>query len=65
MNESESGEPFSLNTKGCRHGTYKICKGDRVAQMVFAKVESCVVAEVASVADIGEDRGGGFGSTGV
>ena len=57
--------PFTLNVKGCPHGTYKISKGDRIAQMVFAKVETCVVSEVSSVADIGNDRGGGFGSTGV
>ena len=65
MNESESGEPFSLNTKGCRHGTYKICTGDRIAQMVFAKVESCTFAEVDDVSAIGENRGGGFGSSGI
>ena len=63
--DGSADEPFTLKSKGCPHGTYKICKGDRVAQMVFAKVENCVVTEVASVADIGEDRGGGFGSTGV
>ena len=63
--DASAEEPFTLKSKGCPHGTYKICKGDRVAQMVFAKVQSCVVTEVASVADIGEDRGGGFGSTGV
>lgn len=65
MNESENGEPFSLNTKGCRHGTYKICTGDRIAQMVFAKVESCTFAEVDDVSAIGENRGGGFGSSGI
>ena len=58
-------EPFTLAVKGCPHGTYKICKGDRVAQMVFAKVETCEIEGVASVADIGDNRGGGFGSTGV
>ncbi|MCR5061338.1 MAG: dUTP diphosphatase [Saccharofermentans sp.] len=58
-------EPFTLNNKGCLHGTYKICKGDRIAQMVIAKVEYCDPVIVDSVADIGENRGGGFGSTGV
>ena len=63
--DASAEEPFTLSVKGCPHGTYKICKGDRVAQMVFAKVETCEISEVASVADIGSDRGGGFGSTGV
>ena len=57
--------PFTLNDKGCKHGTYKICKGDRVAQMVIAKVEYCDPMIVDSVASIGENRGGGFGSTGI
>jgi len=63
--DASAEDPFTLNVKGTPHGTYKICKGDRVAQMIFAKVETCEVSEVSSVADIGNDRGGGFGSTGV
>ena len=58
-------EPLTLKNTGCLHGTYKICKGDRVAQMVVAKVEYCDPVVVDSVADIGENRGGGFGSTGI
>ena len=65
MTEAENGEPFTLSTKGCKHGTYKICTGDRIAQMVFAKVESCSFAEVDDVSAIGENRGGGFGSSGI
>ena len=65
MTEAENGEPFTLNTKGCRHGTYKICTGDRIAQMVFAKVETCTFAECDDVSAIGENRGGGFGSSGI
>ena len=56
---------FTPDTKGVRHGTYMIRKGDRIAQMVIAKVEYLEPELVESVADIGEDRGGGFGSTGV
>ena len=63
--DASAEDPFTLNVKGTPHGTYKICNGDRVAQMIFAKVETCEVSEVSSVADIGNDRGGGFGSTGV
>jgi dUTP pyrophosphatase len=63
--DTEGGEPFTLNTKGCRHGTYKICCGDRIAQMVFAKVEECTFSACDDVASIGENRGGGFGSSGI
>lgn len=65
MNESDSAEPFTLNTKGCKHGTYKICCGDRIAQMVIAKVEECVFNECGDVSSIGDNRGGGFGSSGI
>lgn len=58
-------EPLTLDVKGCPHGAYKVRKGDRVAQMVIAKVEYGSLSKVDSVKDIGEDRGGGFGSTGV
>lgn len=57
--------PFTLQDKGCKHGTYIIRKGDRVAQMVFAKVEYADIKVVDSVADIGQNRGGGFGSSGI
>ena len=42
-----------------------IRKGDRIAQMVVAKVEYCKFVETDNVKAIGEDRGGGFGSSGV
>lgn len=65
MDESENGELLSLNSKGCKHGTYKICCGDRIAQMVIAKVEECTFKECGDVSSIGENRGGGFGSSGI
>ena len=40
-------------------------KGDRIAQMVVAKVEYATFVETDNVKSIGEDRGGGFGSSGV
>lgn len=46
-------------------GTYKIRKGDRIAQMVLCKHERIEPAVCEGVSNIGEDRGGGFGSTGV
>ena len=65
MVEEEVSEPLTLDSKGCIHGTYKIRKGDRIAQMVVAKVEDCNIIETDNVKAIGEDRGGGFGSSGV
>lgn len=40
-------------------------KGDRVAQFVLQRVPKIQFKQVPSVKDIGTDRGGGFGSTGV
>lgn len=57
--------PFTMAVTDCPHGTYLIRRGDRIAQMVFAKVEYCRPVVVSSVESIGEDRGGGFGSSGV
>ncbi len=65
MVEECVSEPLMIDTKGCIHGTYKIRKGDRIAQMVVAKVEYCKFVETDNVKAIGEDRGGGFGSSGV
>lgn len=44
--------------------SYKIDKGERVAQFVLQRVPRAVFKIVDSVAEIGENRGGGFGSTG-
>ncbi|MCQ2527616.1 MAG: dUTP diphosphatase [Saccharofermentans sp.] len=63
--DASDEEPFTLGVKGCPHGTYLIKKGDRIAQMVYAKVEYATIKEVDSVAEIGSNRGGGFGSSGV
>ncbi len=40
-------------------------KGEKIAQLVLSEVPKAIFYEVESVADIGEDRQGGFGSTGV
>ncbi|MCK5757538.1 MAG: dUTP diphosphatase [Clostridiales bacterium] len=45
-------------------GTYKIKKGDRIAQFVLARVPLIEFEETDSVKNIGSNRGGGFGSTG-
>ncbi len=43
---------------------YTIQVGDRIAQFVLQRVPMAVFQVVDSVAAIGEDRGGGFGSSG-
>ncbi len=45
-------------------GSIYIKKGDRIAQMIFSEVTIPEFVTVEHVADIGTDRGGGFGSTG-
>ena len=44
--------------------SYQISNGDRIAQFVLQKVPHIAFKVVDSVAEIGENRGGGFGSTG-
>ena len=62
---SPDGECFTLNSKGNKMGTYQISRGDRIAQLVLQEVPRMKFRIVQSVAGIGEDRGGGFGSTGI
>jgi deoxyuridine 5'-triphosphate nucleotidohydrolase len=64
-NCKDSAEIFTLESKGNKMGTYKIRKGDRIAQIVLQEVPRIKFTLVKSVKNIGEDRGGGFGSTGV
>ena len=56
---------FDLTEKHNRQGVYHIKKGDRIAQIVLQQVPKIEFVETDCVADIGKDRGGGFGSTGV
>lgn len=58
-------EAHTIDSKGNAMGAYKIRKGDRIAQIVLQVVPVMKLTVVDSVKDIGEDRGGGFGSTGV
>ncbi len=53
----------TLETGG--NGTYHIHRGDRIAQLVLSRYEVMEPEEHGDVASVGEDRGGGFGSTGV
>ncbi|HHU06837.1 MAG TPA: aminotransferase [Clostridiaceae bacterium] len=54
-----------LENDGLPFGTIRIKKGDRIAQMVFAKVYEAQFGIRNDVSILGTDRGGGFGSTGL
>lgn len=58
-------EYITLESHGNRKGSYLIQKGDRIAQLVIQEVPRMSLTVVDSVAHIGENRGGGFGSTGI
>ncbi len=48
------------------HGSpYYIAKGEKFAQLVLIEVPKAALVQVGEVSSIGEDRGGGFGSTGL
>jgi dUTP pyrophosphatase len=61
----DAGQMLDLNSKGNQQGTYKIKKGDRVAQIVLHEVPMINWVVTDDVKSIGSDRNGGFGSTGV
>ena len=64
--EISSGQnEFTIDSKGNKQGVYKIRKGDRIAQIVLQRVPRIQFKVVDSVKEIGNNRGGGFGSTGV
>jgi dUTP pyrophosphatase len=62
---SEESCQLTLDSKGNKKGSYIIRKGERIAQLVLAEVPRMNLVRVDSVSEIGSDRGGGFGSTGV
>ena len=58
----DNGRPI---IKSIAHGaTYYINKGERFAQMRLVEVPTASFVQVESVGEIGDDRGGGFGSSG-
>lgn len=57
--------PLIIDSKGNPYGTIYIEKGMKIAQLVFNEFKSAEFIIVDSVASIGTDRGGGFGSTGI
>ncbi len=62
--DSPDEQIHSVTSKGNPKGIYIIRKGDRIAQMVCAKVEHVTFIPVDTLEGIGTDRKGGFGSTG-
>lgn len=60
---NDNGE---IHIKSILHGeAYTIAEGQRFAQMRLVQVPKAEFIQVESVGEIGEDRGGGFGSTGI
>ena len=63
--DSEYDDSGRLVVKSIEYGKpYYIGKGERFAQMRLVEVPTASFYQVSSVADIGDDRGGGFGSSG-
>lgn len=63
--QGENNTVLGLDSTGNKNGTYKIKQGDRVAQIILKVVPKMMITVVNSVNDIGSNRGGGFGSTGI
>ena len=54
-----------IHIKSILHGqSYTIAEGQRFAQMRLVRVPKANFVQVSSVSEVGEDRGGGFGSSG-
>ncbi|WP_409069651.1 dUTP diphosphatase [Clostridium sp. FAM 1755] len=58
-------EKIYLDDKGNPYGTIYINKGERIAQMIFTEYKRANFIECENPQEIGENRGGGFGHTGV
>lgn len=56
---------FYLDQAGNPYGTIYIQKGERIAQMVFTRCLSAYFTDEDAPEKIGQNRGGGFGSTGM
>jgi dUTP pyrophosphatase len=60
-----AGQIVYLDQAGNPYGTIYVQKGERIAQMVFSRCLSASFADEAAPENIGHNRGGGFGSTGM
>ena len=64
--DAEYDDSGRLVVKSIEYGKpYYIGKGERFAQMRLVEVPTASFYQVESVANIGDDRGGGFGSSGI
>lgn len=65
VSESETaGKKRTLEKGNGGEGTYYVNRGDRIAQFILARVPVIDFEETDDVESIGNNRGGGFGSTG-
>ena len=65
-NSSKGGEEiYSISEKGNKQGIYRIKKGERIAQMILNEVPVIKWKQVGDVSLEGDNRGGGFGSSGI
>lgn len=58
-------EKIHIDEKGNPFGTIYIKKGERIAQMVFAEYRRASFIPHPNPREVGEDRGGGFGHSGM
>lgn len=65
LNAIGKDKTYTTESKGNPQGIYLIRSGDRIAQMVFAPVIRAQMTPVDTLEGIGENRNGGFGSTGI
>ncbi len=63
--DADKGIHYTLSTSSNPSGIYHIHKGDRIAQLILQQVPRMKLKVVESVVELGKNRGGGFGSTGV
>lgn len=61
----DSQSPLTLEVKGNPKGPYLIRKGERIAQLVLAPIWQIEWEEQASVSEEGDNRGGGYGHSGL
>jgi dUTPase len=65
-NGAKTTQPLPLTEGDIEYGqSYTIGKGEKFAQLVLSEVPKAAFFRVDSVEEIGDNRGGGFGSTGV
>ena len=66
INNPNGGRTEELRIKSLEYGqSYSINKGEKFCQLVLSEVPKIDFFRVEKVGEIGEDRGGGFGSTGI